>query len=360
VRTMLVRMLVAALLAGACGAAPHANTTLSLPVSRFQLANRMTVVLLPDENATMATMIVRYGVGSVDDPMHEEGVAHLAAHLMNAQRFGQTSLATQLERIAIELRVEPRLRWTGFGARFAPENLEAALKIEAARLESPCAHIDDATFAAERANVAEELTTHVSWRLNRLVGQGIYPSSDPMFRAYAADAASVLAISREQACAFIDRRFAPGNATLVVTGPITEAALTRAVAALGDVPAQRFDPATKMPMHPASATMSSMAADLPAPVVAVAWPIPSDAGEHERAFILLRQVASTLRAGLYRDARSFVLWLPLRGDTADAKLAQVSKAIDGSVDAFSTRVRYAGQEAELRPRMRACSTSRRS
>jgi zinc protease len=161
------RLIVAALVAGACGAGSHASTTLSLPVQRFQLANGVTVVLIPDESATMVTMLVRYGVGSVDDPIHQEGVAHLAAHLMDDQRFGGTTLATQLERIAIELKLEPRLTWTGFAARFAPESLDAALKLEAVRLETRCGHIDDATFTAERANVADELNTHVSWRLYR-------------------------------------------------------------------------------------------------------------------------------------------------------------------------------------------------
>jgi zinc protease len=117
----------AAATAAACGPIAKPTGPTSMPVHEVRLANGIQIVLVPDTSATLATILVRYHVGAVDDPLHEEGVAHLVAHLMSAQHAGATSIATQLERIAIDLDIEPRATATDFSERFAPEHLDAVL-----------------------------------------------------------------------------------------------------------------------------------------------------------------------------------------------------------------------------------------
>jgi zinc protease len=310
---------------------------MSLPVHRYPLRNGMTVVLISDPTATLATMVVRYAAGAVDDPVHAEGVAHLAAHLVNDERAGATTLATQLERIAIGIDIEPRPTETLFFSRFAPEHLDAALTLEAVQMKMGCDRIDDAALAAERSDLMTELATHPSWRLNRIVGEAIYPADDPMRRAYAADAETVRSITRDQVCDFIARRYAPGNATLVVTGPISTTELEKALGPLNDVAARPFDPPATMPGAVAPTQRLEVSADVPEPTLAVAFPIPRDAAERTRAFILLDRIGAVLHAGELGDGRYLVLWIPLGPDTVDARLTQVVDALAGSVDALGVR-----------------------
>lgn len=330
---------VIAIMAIGCGAsAPRPKSADTRVAWRYQLHNGMTVVLVPDPVATLATVLVRYNVGAVDDPAHQEGVAHLAAHVMNDQRLGGTTLATQVERVAVRLDVEPRPLWTSFYSRTAPEHLDAIMKLEAVRLASRCEHLEDAMFDAERENVAAELATNGSWRINRNVGEAVYPASDPMRRAYAADAASVRSISKAQTCEFIDRHYAPGNAMVIVTGPIAPAELEHAVTPLASVPARSFEPPAKVPARTGGGVRQEVSADVAEPTLAIAWAAPVDLGEHARATVLLDQVAAKTHAGIFGDERSEVLWTPLRGATTEAKLAEVMSALKDSVSAVTQRV----------------------
>ena len=110
----------------------------------------------PRRDATMATMI-SHGVASVDDRMHERGVAHLAAHRHERSALSPDLVGT-LERIAIE-----RASSVGYGRRgssgFTAMNLDAALIDEAARARVAVCHIDDAT-PRPYEQTCEELTTH--------------------------------------------------------------------------------------------------------------------------------------------------------------------------------------------------------
>ena len=62
-----------------------------LPVARFQLSNGMRFVVLPRPGAPTAAFAVRYGVGGVDDPEGQSGIAHLLEHLFFK---GTTSIGT--------------------------------------------------------------------------------------------------------------------------------------------------------------------------------------------------------------------------------------------------------------------------
>jgi predicted Zn-dependent peptidase len=62
-----------------------------LPVTHFQLANGMRFVVLPRPGAPTAAFAVRYGVGGVDDPEGQSGMAHLLEHLFFK---GTTSIGT--------------------------------------------------------------------------------------------------------------------------------------------------------------------------------------------------------------------------------------------------------------------------
>src|ERR1700679_2365723 len=63
-------------------AARAAGPSLSIPIEDHRLANGMRVILAPDPVLSDVTVVVRYLVGSSDDPVGKEGLAHVCEHLM--------------------------------------------------------------------------------------------------------------------------------------------------------------------------------------------------------------------------------------------------------------------------------------
>ena len=51
-------------------------------VSEFTLANGLQVVVIPDHRAPVATQMVWYKAGAVDEPPGTSGIAHFLEHLM--------------------------------------------------------------------------------------------------------------------------------------------------------------------------------------------------------------------------------------------------------------------------------------
>ena len=56
--------------------------SLNLPIEQHVLANGMHLVFAPDASLGDVTVLVRYDVGSADDPAGKDGLAHVVEHLM--------------------------------------------------------------------------------------------------------------------------------------------------------------------------------------------------------------------------------------------------------------------------------------
>src|SRR5262245_20819310 len=63
----------------------YAAASLRVPPLRFtqrKLANRLTVITMPDRSSATVTVHVWYRVGGKDDPVGRSGFAHLFEHMM--------------------------------------------------------------------------------------------------------------------------------------------------------------------------------------------------------------------------------------------------------------------------------------
>jgi predicted Zn-dependent peptidase len=63
-------------------AALPARADLSRPIYEKRLSNGLRVIVCPDPAGTDVSLLVRYEVGSGDEPTSLEGLAHLVEHLM--------------------------------------------------------------------------------------------------------------------------------------------------------------------------------------------------------------------------------------------------------------------------------------
>ena len=191
---------------------------MGLSISGLQLTNGLRVVLVQDPRAREIQVTMRYQVGTIDDPPGQAGVAHLVEHLMFQQILGGKTLFSKLEDDATFFTGLTSLDATTYIERASPTHLEEMLSIEAVRVGFRCTSVTDAVFVRERAVVVNELALRGEVRELALALQdSVYPEGHP-YRHGIATTASIATITRDQACAFADAHYAPGNAVLVVSG----------------------------------------------------------------------------------------------------------------------------------------------
>jgi zinc protease len=250
---------------------------MGLAISGLTLANGLRVVLVRDPQAAELQVTMRYRVGGIDDPRDHRGMAHLVEHLMFQQVLGSQSLFAHLQAITSYFNAYTSLDATTYVARATPTRLATLLSIEAIRVGFRCAGLADATFLREREVVVNEVTQRdEATEILAALSAASYPVGHPYRESVAGTVDSVGTITRDQACAFADAHYAPGNAVLVISGNVTvpevEAALGKF---LGRVARREFVPPPEV--EPAAQSQPvEIAAPLDDDAVLLAWPLPRD------------------------------------------------------------------------------------
>nr|MBA3502804.1 insulinase family protein [Deltaproteobacteria bacterium] len=132
----------------------------------------------------------------------------------------------------------------------------------------------------------------------------LYPEGHPYRRGDSPEI--VAAITREQACAFAEAHYAPSNAVLVVSGPVTAAEVNEMLekfvvkAAARDVRARSAVPPT-----PAKFRRVDAKAPIDDNAILVAWPLPSDPVTQLTVVTAARRVESMIAASDLQT-RSFI------------------------------------------------------
>lgn len=278
---------IVAVLVGACTlelslrprppAAPARHTSLGLSISTASLESGLRVVVVGDPTATEVQVTMRYRVGAIDDG-ERPGMAHLVEHLMFQQQLDGQPLFTHLEDTATYFNAATTFDATTYIARAPAAALDKLLAIEAARLEQRCKTVGEAEFAREREVVVNEIKQRdQTSEVYGVLHGALYPEGHPYRRPIGGSVANVGAITREQACAFADAYYAPGNAVLVVSGPLARAELDDALAKLGARITKRAGatphwqvPAPSRPQH------LEVAAPIDEDILVLAWPLPLD------------------------------------------------------------------------------------
>ena len=333
--------MVGAAVLASCGLAQHPppapprHTDLALAMSSTTLANGLHVVLVQDPRASQIQVTMQYRVGLADDPPGQEGMAHLAEHLMFQQVLGSESLFAHLEHDATDFNAETELDETTFHARALPGRLDELLTIQGVRLGLRCTSITDSAFERERQVVIEEHKLRGTAReIHNALLAGLYPDGHPYHRANPSEA-SLGSITREQACAFIDAHYTPGNAALVISGPISEkevaTALTRFIAHVAARPAA---PAPVVPAAGPRGGLVHVPAAVDERVLVVAWPLPLDPGLRTE----VRMLEPVLEASVDGYVHGLVAPLELGGRRAPMFALVIQPAKDETIDDAARRV----------------------
>ena len=325
----------------------------SYAVERFALDNGLRVVLSPDSSSPVVAVAVYYDVGMRSEPQGRTGFAHLFEHMMfqGSASLGKTEHFTYVQGNGGTLNGSTHVDYTNYYEVMPSAATELALFLEADRMRSVA--VTQENLDNQIAVVQNEIRVNV---LNRPYGGFPWLMIPPLlFDDFAnshngyGDFVDLESSTLEDAQAFFDRYYTPGNAVLAVAGDLDVEQVTGWVEQhFGDIPAR------EVPERPSFAepSLTEERRDTqydrlaPTPAVAMAWRVPDPADlETYLPYVVLAEVltdgdASRLQERLIlkdRAATHISGYLGLLGDPLDARdptpfLLEVHHAAETGLD----------------------------
>ncbi len=224
----------------------------------WTMANGLRVVLAESRRVPVVSHYVFYGAGGGEDPAGKSGTAHFLEHMMfkGSRTVAPGDLSLIVAREGGQDNAFTSRDVTAYHQTVEASRLALVMRMEADRFAHPL--LPEGTLEPERAVILEERNQRTSsnprgrfwegfeaamWGPQHWHGRPIIGWED-----------EIRAISLDDLRGFHERRYAPGNAVLVVTGDAREAEV-RALAEefYGVVPARPFTPRQRAEPVPAAA-----------------------------------------------------------------------------------------------------------
>jgi len=151
----MARFLLVGWFVAGCGALlkpPEPDRRLAVHTSGdlFDSSTGYRFAALPEPSAQFVRVVVRYPVGSSDDPPGKPGLAHLVEHLLfdvELDRNGaKPSIAAELGRLALSWNAETTPDYTSYETTAVPSALGELLELEADRTTIGCAGLAPEIF----------------------------------------------------------------------------------------------------------------------------------------------------------------------------------------------------------------------
>lgn len=223
----------AARLTAAEAAPPLPPSRALFGAATWTLPNGLRVAFVETRRAPVVAQYLYYGAGSAEDPAGRSGVAHFLEHMMFK---GSRSVASGAFSAAVAREGGNDNAYTSRDVTAYYQHVEASrlpmiLGMEADRMAAPT--IPPAEVESERLVVLEERRQRTDSspraRFREAFDAAVYGPQHWHGRPVIGWEAEIRAITRDDLADFHARRYAPGNAVLVVTGDVTEAAFRRLV-----------------------------------------------------------------------------------------------------------------------------------
>jgi zinc protease len=191
---------------------------------QFALANGMQVLVIPDHRAPVATQMLWFRVGAVDDPPGISGLAHFFEHMMfrGTKTVPGDAFSQTIAKNGGETNAFTDHDYTAFYEQIAKDRLPLAMRLEADRIAN--LDLSDANIGPERDVVLEERRMRVDNEPQSLMGEQMRAAlhlSHPYGRPVIGWSDEVRRIDRVSAQNFYDHHYAPNNAILVIAGDVT-------------------------------------------------------------------------------------------------------------------------------------------
>jgi len=306
------------------------------PLHRLTLDNGLRVVLAPDTTSPVVAVAVYYDVGMRSEPEGRTGFAHLFEHVMfqGSAHLPKLEHARQVQGSGGVFNGSTHLDYTNYFEVLPAGALERALFLEADRMAAPL--LTQATIDNQIDVVKEEIRVNV---LNRPYGafpwlqlpEVLYDGFANTHNGYG-DFVDLESATAQDAAAFFDSYYAPGNAVLAVGGDFDVDQATRWVQRyFGQVPARRTpdrppfgEPPLEQDRH--AEVVDPLAAT---PALAIGWRVPDPVNNVEAflPYVVLSELMSDSDASrleqrlIHRDRLAIhqSMYLGLFGDPFDSR-----------------------------------------
>ncbi len=282
------------------------GTKAGAKISEKRLENGLQVLLVERHQAPIVAVLLLYKVGAFSEQEHEAGISHFLEHMMfkgsASHPKGEIDLITTT--LGGSNNAFTTHDHTAYWFEFASDRWEHALELEADRMTGLL--LDEQEFEAEKAVVLEEISIDEDdpWRrLSREVQQALF-RRHPYGRPIIGFADTVDALQPADMRAYYERRYHPGNATLVICGDIRPNQAMEAVRKhFGAIPASPPQPEAYRPppAEPEAEVQLLRHWDDDARRLCIAWPTVAVATDEDYAFDLITTLLTTGRLSrLYR------------------------------------------------------------
>ena len=189
----------------------------------FRLDNGLSVVVIPDRRAPVATHMIWYRNGSADDPPGKSGIAHFLEHLMF--KGTRTHPKGEFSEVVAELGGQENAftgnDYTAYFQRVAKDQLAVCMEYEADRMTNLV--LSDEIVAPEREVVLEERRMRTdsdpSDQLNEAVQAALF-THHPYGTPVIGWSHEIEGLNKADALAYYQRFYTPENAILIVAGDV--------------------------------------------------------------------------------------------------------------------------------------------
>ncbi len=197
----------------------------STRASEFKLSNGMQVVVIPDRRAPVVTHMVWYRVGAADEVRGTSGIAHFLEHLMfkSTEKIPVGEFSKIVGRLGGQDNAFTGHDATSYFQRISKDRLKTMMEMEADRMVN--LRLDEKEVLTERDVILEERRSRIENNPGSILDEQMnaalhlnHPYGVPVIGWYH----EIAKLSRNDAMTFYKRYYAPNNATLVVSGDVTE------------------------------------------------------------------------------------------------------------------------------------------
>ena len=200
------------------------NVRNAVPVERFQLANGLTVVVMPNDRLPVVTHMMIVKAGSADDPYGKSGLAHYLEHLMftGTKNYPEGVYDRSIARVGGAQNAYTTRDYTLFYATVAKENLSMVMTMESDRLANlafePTRATRELKVITEERNMRVDNSPAAQWeeQLDALTFLN-HPYHQPVM-GWLEDMQTFTAVDAKQ---YFAQHYRASNMILLVAGDVT-------------------------------------------------------------------------------------------------------------------------------------------
>jgi zinc protease len=215
-------------------------------VHRWRLGNGLTILLLIDQSAPVASYHTWFKVGSRHERPGKTGLAHLFEHLMfnETENLPAGTFDRKLEENGAETNAATWVDWTYYHESLPADRIKLAVRLEAERMSRLVLRAPQ--VESEKEVVANERRYRVDDDVEGSASELLYKTAfhrHPYRWPTIGWMEDIQSFTPEDCAAFYRTYYAPNNATVVVVGDVRERDLLLAIRdAYAPIPAQPIPP----------------------------------------------------------------------------------------------------------------------